>query len=168
MKQLEIECPEGHEIDQKKSDLIKGIIKFKKIKEKKWKLDYMDIVDELLSDTGYYITQHGQISYTNFKHMSSSTKLELNNALDRKQLESLLTLNKLINVAKYLNGDWLPDFEAGDEIKYYPSLTRSRLNIGTAYIVHGSDVYFKSKELVEQAIEILGEKEIRKALTLQY
>ena len=90
-------------------------------------------------------------------------------------------INKLLEVAKYLNKDWKPDF-------YYSEIDENGYILKTNwffYIDHEVDdngthnetlaitnescwctapVYFHTKELAEQALEILGEETIRLAL----
>lgn len=71
-----------------------------------------------------------------------------------------------MNVAKYLNGDWKPNWNNSSETKWdlffnYCSKTLMTSNWKSS---HYGGVYFKSEELVLQAIEILGEEEVKKAL----
>ncbi len=89
----------------------------------------------------------------------------LTNCISEKQAQKLLAINKLMNVAKYLNGDWKPDWEDyNGEFKYYIQLYHKLLNISYTTHYNGSFVYFKSEELARQAIDILGEETIKLAL----
>lgn len=166
MKTITIEAPKGHEIDLELSNLKEGKIVFKEVKVN---LVYENIANELFKGkSSYYICGNGAIT------TYESTPTNPNNSMTRVQLESILALNKLCNVAKYLNGDWLPDkgrngnnwfllLQYEDMQGMYQTLT-----VGRHGTVQHSCVYFKTKELAKQAIEILGEKEIRKALTLNH
>ena len=71
-----------------------------------------------------------------------------------------------MNVAKYLNGDWEPDFLNIDERKWFIDYDYEDSIIDTDFSAYyrNSVVYFKSEELTQQAIEILGEEEVKKAL----
>ena len=82
-----------------------------------------------------------------------------------KQLEQLLALNKLMNVAKYLNGDWEPSFICKSQ-QWYIYYDHKDLRLSIDWVMHlrGASVYFKSAELARQAIEILGKEEVKKAL----
>lgn len=86
--------------------------------------------------------------------------------------KSLVDLVKLINTAKYLNGDWKPTkinmFNPG--IKYFFIIIENNLHITYSHKddLFTSLVYFKTKELAQQAIDILGEDTIKNALTLNY
>lgn len=135
---LEFKIPEGYVFDKENST--DSIIRFKPIKEK---ITYEDIVKKLYPGKCYYIN---------------------NNHTSEEQICQLLYLNKLMNVAKYLNGDWEPDFRNTDEQKWfidYCSILGTDFTCGN---YRHSNVYFKSEELVKQAIEILGEEEVKKAL----
>jgi hypothetical protein len=90
------------------------------------------------------------------------------NDIAEEQLESILALNKLCNVAKYLNKEWLPNWDDTYEKKYYFSISLDELLICPIYTTNDGAVYFKTKELAQRAIEILGEKEIKKALILNH
>ena len=71
-----------------------------------------------------------------------------------------------MNVAKYLNGDWEPNWNDLSEPKWYISYNPRyfKLNTNWAVLCKLSSAYFKSEELALQAIEILGEEEVKKAL----
>lgn len=88
---LIIDIPKGMEVDVKNTDLTKGIVKFKKkIK------DYQDIFGTLIK-TLYY----------------GSYRLAKSNEC------KLIALDKLMNIAKYYNGDWKPEWNNRDEDKHY-------------------------------------------------
>ena len=87
--QLTIDIPEGMEIDLENSNLAKGIVKFKK-KE----ITYENVEDALSSEN-----YAGAVINT-----SNSIKLE--------------ALNKLMNIAKYYNKDWKPNWLYTGVIKF--------------------------------------------------
>ena len=82
-----------------------------------------------------------------------------------KQAEKLIAINRLLNVAKFLNGDWKPDWENRGERKWYLSSDGNKININYVIGDNSSIVYFRTEELAEQAIQILGEDTVRLALT---
>lgn len=159
-KELKIEAPEGYEVDWDNSSM--NIIRFKPIKKK---TTYKDICRELfldkpswrLPDSGVPVQSTCTLS-ANIHHSTISTS--------NKQLEQLLALNKLMNVAKYLNGDWEPDFTNRNQNKLYIYYDFEDLSFNTSICIYYRYpvVYFKSEELALQAIEILGEDEVKKAL----
>ena len=159
-KELKIEAPEGYEVDWDNSS--NNIIRFKPTEKK---ITYKDICRELFLDKpSWRLTDLGVTKYANctssavIHHSSISTS--------NKQLEQLLALNKLMNVAKYLNGDWDPHFSDRIQKKWfiYYDCEYLKWDIGVCVHYKYSVIYFKSEELALQAIEILGEEEIKKAL----
>jgi hypothetical protein len=95
-----------------------------------------------------------------------------NNATTKHQLECILAKNKLANVAKYLNNRWKPGkTNLGHFDAYVLFCTPNKDYIGYTKIqdcASNSNVLFKSAELAQQAIEILGEKTVRLALEPLY
>lgn len=159
-QELKIVPPKGYEVDWDNSSM--GTIRFKPIEKK---TTYKDICRELflgrpswrLRDTGV-IGCVNCTSSANIHHSSISTSY--------KQLEQLLALNKLMNVAKYLNGDWEPDWNDRHQHKWFIFYDHqlSGLYLAIHYTQRFASVYFKSEELALKAIEILGEDEVKKAL----
>ena len=137
--------------------------------EKVKKLTYKDIAKRLfpITKTHYFVNSAGIIidTYTD----KNNYNLEVN-SLSKKQLEKLLAINKLMNVAKYLNEDWQPNWNNEEEAKYYIQIENvtNNLNIDCTGLFNCSIIYFKSKDFAEQAIDILGEKIIKLALCTDY
>ena len=94
--------------------------------------------------------------------------VDSNNCTSEKQAKKLLAINKLMNVAKYLNGDWQPNWNDVYEKKWYIFIEDKQIKINNTYRLQCNDIYFKSQELAEQAIEILGEETIKLALCTDY
>lgn len=155
-KEFKIEIPEGYEIDKENSTFEK--IVFKKVEEK---LTYEKIAEKLFKfETHYYIDSNGVI-----RKNSAGWKCP-NAAPTSQQLEKLLALNKLMNVAHYLNDGWEPNWNDGGQEKfyiYYNSATKT-LNVSANFYYNSGVVYFKSKEIAKQAIQILGEDIVKLAL----
>lgn len=94
-KEIKIKVPEGYEIDKENSTL--ECIKFKPIKKE---LTYKDVVEELFSNTCYYTDARGKIIAPTGLLIGKEDK---NNAATKKQLERVLALNQLLNIAEYYN-----------------------------------------------------------------
>lgn len=94
-KEIKIKVPEGYEIDKENSTL--ECIKFKLIKKE---LTYKDVVEELFSNTYYYTDARGKIIAPAGLIVGKEDK---NNAATKKQLERVLALNQLLNIAEYYN-----------------------------------------------------------------
>lgn len=75
-----------------------------------------------------------------------------------------------MNIAKYLNGDWKPDWENNNEKKYAMTLDKNNkaIWIECNYCVNKGMAYFKTEELAQKAIEILGEETIKLALSTDW
>ena len=94
-KELKIQAPEGYEIDKENSTFER--IKFKPIKKD---ITYEDICNKILkSKINYYINTSGRIEDT----VLEAKVYDKNNATNKKQLERLLALNQLLNIAEYYN-----------------------------------------------------------------
>lgn len=92
-KEIKIKVPEGYEIDKDNSTF--ECIKFKSVKKE---LTYEDIAEKLFDDTCFFINNNGNISF-----IKLGIKTDKNNATNRNQLERLLALNQLLNIAEYYN-----------------------------------------------------------------
>ncbi len=158
-KEFKIVPPEGYEIDKENST-------FECIKLKKKSLTYEDVAKELFRcDTSYYIDSTGNI----LNSVHSGYYRDPNTAISKKQLEKLLAINMLMNVAKYLNGDWKPNWEIIGCDKWYFQVDKNEIEImSTNNIDNYAIVYFKSKELAKQAIDILEEDIIHLALSTDW
>lgn len=97
-KEIKINIPKGYEIDKENSTF--ECIKFKPKKDIS-NLTYEKVCMRLFPDgEGYYIDVDGMI----INGCIAEPLEEPNNAPNRKQLERLLALNQLMNIAYYYNG----------------------------------------------------------------
>lgn len=125
--QLTIDIPEGMEIDLENSDLAKGIVKFKK----------KDITYEDVEDT----LKLGKNCKSIIINESNASKL--------------IALSKLMNIAKYYNGDWNPNWRSLMEPKYYIYYnTRSNIyGVANASSTNYSNIYFRLDKDAQAVIE---------------
>lgn len=159
---MKITPPEGYIIDEENSTFEK--IVFKKVEEK---LTYGDIAKKLFTDkTHYYTNTCGTIHETVCKTKNTVCFIDPNNAPTYNQLRRLLAINKLMNIAHYLNAGWEPDWNNRSQEKFFIFYIKKNktFKIEANTVVNYGVVYFKSKELDEQAIEILGEETVKLAL----
>lgn len=157
IKDIKIEVPEGYEIDKENSTF--EHIKFKPIKKA---LTYDDVARKLFeNELAWFIDKRGSIMST---ALLTSEYTEPTNCTSHKQAEKLLAINKLMNVAKYLNGDWRPNFWNLNQRKYILYICGNDIKIGETIVTYSDIAFFKSKELAKQAIDILGEETIKTAL----
>lgn len=158
-KEIKITPPEGYEIDKENSTFEKII--FKKIEKK---LTYDNIIEKLFANKKYYyIGNLGEIIGNTSRGFYDKNP---NNAPTSHQLQRLLAINKLMNIAYYLNDGWEPDWKSLKESKYclYYDYQIFKIGVGNLCTSNYGLVYFKSKELAQQALKILGEETIKLAL----
>ena len=93
-KECKIQAPEGYEIDKENSTL--ECIRFKPIKKD---ITYEDICNMLRPS--YFIGSFGNPCRNNF--LSANKITDRNCSTNEKQLERLLALNQLLNIAEYYN-----------------------------------------------------------------
>ena len=140
-KELKVLVPEGYEIDKENST-------FECIKFKKKPVTIMSIMDEFKEKRNYPVKVL---------------------AISNTHMHKILAINSLILVAKYLNEGWVPNFNNSKEPKYFMTTTSGNtVYIEKIYGLNASVVYFKTNELAQQAINILGEDTIRIALSPNY
>lgn len=141
-KEVKIQVPEGYVIDKENSTF--ECIRFKK-------------KNNITFDTILKCYEKSQedflISSTSYIH-----KLKL------------LAFNRLLYVAKYLNDGWVPDFDDIDQEKHVIVISDNTIIIHKTYTFLGNPslIYFKNIKLAQQAIDILGEDTIKKALNVYY
>lgn len=124
---LIINIPNGMEIDIENCDLKNGIIKFKK-KE----LRYEDIENSL-----------------DLEGNRTGIPVDDNNAF------KLCSTDRLMNIARYYNGDWKPDWKNPDSLKFsiwYDTL-REKYDIEFCGGSVRNDVYFKNKKDAQSVID---------------
>lgn len=156
-KEIKINVPEGYEIDRENST-------FECIKFKKKKLTYEDVCDALFTQkTVYYTSSSGEIEV--LSEMPRYNAFDCNNATSKSQLKQLLAINKLMNVAAYLNKIPL-DWESSSQDKWYIYYNHTQHKIGYTYRTwcQTTGVYFDSYRRARKAVDILGEDTVKHAL----
>ena len=146
--ELTIEIPNGKIVDWEESKRQNKIV----LKDKEQLLAYEEICDKL----------DGMIDIPLF-----DTPSEDGNALvaNEHQLECLLAKNKLANVAMFLNNGWQP--EEGKEngwFIFYNERIHGLVFEEASEYCYDCNVFFKSKELAQQAVEILGKEIVMRAV----
>lgn len=154
---LTIIPPEGMEAYQEGNE-----IKFRPIKKT---LNYYNVAYKLFTNkTTWRIESSGKITSFIPEIFYSC----FNNCTSRRQAEKLLAINQLMNVAKYLNGNWVPNWNSYERKYRFRIRETGELQITYNDSFIESFAYFKSEELAQQAIEILGEETIKLALSTDW
>lgn len=152
-KELKIIPPEGYEIDKENSTF--DTIKFKLIKKV---TGYFDIAKSLFEGKECWFMSKWNI----YKTKQDEYKDVNNLCTSLGQAQKLQDINKLMNVAKYLNEDWRANFEDCTQPKYCFYVDFTGVQIDGTYTVNKNIVYFKSRNDAEKAREILGEETIKR------
>lgn len=93
---------------------------------------------------------------------------EMNYYFSDEMMAKEKAIHQLLLVAKYLNGDWKPDWNYIQD-KWYLAVNKGKIKVDYLDDYHNSHiVYFRTNELALQAIQILGEETIRLALSTDY
>lgn len=80
--------------------------------------------------------------------------------------DKVKAIHRLLIAAKYLNGDWKPDWKKTRN--YFLAMYEGMITIDST-LRHGSSfVYFKSSEAAKRAVSILGEETIRAAFNTDW
>lgn len=118
--EININIPKGMEIDVENSDLKAGIIMFKKKL-----INYNDVWSAIAAKGGY-------------------SEVEL----FEKNQNKLATINKLMNIASYYNGDWKPEWSNSKENKYCIKFDyhKDRFYVDYNNSIGAGDVFFKNSE----------------------
>ena len=136
---LIIDIPKGMEVDIENTDLTKGIVKFKQST-----ITYEDVADALK------LCMHRKDIIVNESNASK-----------------LVNLNKLMNIAKYYNGDWEPDWRSLEESKsyiYYNTRSNTYGVANTSNTNYGN-IYFR---LYEDAKAVIDNPNFRNILDAIY
>lgn len=72
--------------------------------------------------------------------------------------KKIRAISKLINIARYFNGAWEPNWNNLTEVKYYISCRKSSNNIHIYEVnwnrcIVNANIYFKNKEDVQSVID---------------
>lgn len=150
-KEVKIQAPKGYEIDKENSTF--ECIKFKPIKRY---ITYEDICNSIL-ETGYYINSYGKIvgSIT----YAANLRTGKSNATNTKQLERVLALNQLLNIAKYYNTLHTIRISNNTILYDYANQTYVTASVSTTYS-RGIEVIFNRKEDAQAVIDNPNFREI--------
>lgn len=120
--QLTIDIPEGMEIDLENSDLAKGIVRFKQST-----ITYEDVEDTL--------------------KLGKNCKSII---INESNASKLVALSRLMNIAKYYNGDWKPNWSDQNEYKYFIIYNGDIYKVDHNWTTISNNIYFKNKKMLKQ------------------
>lgn len=119
-------------------------------------ITYDEVIKELYYGKTAYWVGSTRISYAITNENSYN---DINNCASEAQCKRMVAFNKLQNIAKYLNKGWKPDF-CNTEKKW--AIIKYVEGFSPKYIMMTNDanVYFKSKDLANEAIRLMGEESL--------
>lgn len=155
-KELKVQAPEGYEIDKENSTF--ECIRFKPINKG---ITYEDVCNHIFNicngDIGYYIENTGDIKKAS--GFSNEARKDKNNATNKEQLERLLALNQLLNIAEYYNSK-RASYVSIVIIYYSEILGRYNTAEVKSTYNNGVQVMFKQKEDAQAVIDNPNFREI--------
>lgn len=116
-------------------------------------ITYDDVLKELFLDK---IASWVGISKIYTATIGSANYNDQNNCTSYAQAKRLLAFNKLMNIAKYLNGEWMPDFD-GNNKNWFIRIENGKYVARFFKWFNNGSVYFKSGEAANEAIRLMGE-----------
>lgn len=122
--QLTINIPEGMEIDTENSSLAEGIIKFKSKC-----ITYSKIINSFNSITNTNVYIHSS------------------------DIKALKAIAQLMNIAKYYNGDWKPNWNNPSEYKYFIVYNNNTYIVDYNWNSIYNKIYFKNKKDAQSVID---------------
>ena len=120
-------------------------------------ITYDDICKKLfLEKTAYWVYDKG---YINKGKQSIRSYTDSVNCTSEAQAKRLAAFNKLQNIAKYLNKGWKPDFRSFEK-KWCIGKDGKSLTAKYNLLMNEASIYFKSKDLVSEAILLMGKESL--------
>ncbi len=115
-------------------------------------ITYDDICKELFLNKKTYWLGNKKINYLYSDEYNNN---DLNNCTSIAQAKHVAAFIKLQNIAKYLNEGWKPNFEVSSK-KWY-IFKNICYGVTFNYTTNQGSVYFKSEDLANEAIRLMGE-----------
>lgn len=120
-------------------------------------ITYDDICRELFFKKNAWFLNHDTIdSWV----QTLSNYRDFDNCTSEAQVKRMIAFNKLQNIAKYLNGDWKPNFEYGNKNWYINREGVNNYKIFWSDIFNSGSVYFKTEELAWKAFHLMGRESL--------
>ena len=156
--QLTIDIPKGYEIDKENSTF--ECIKFKPIEKY---LTYKEIAEKLNKDICFFIEKGKIQSYAQY---ASYDNPDVANSY--RQIEKILAINQLMNIAKYYNKGWKPDWNNKHNPKFYILYDNKRnsyiIDYDYSIFCKKSNIFFKNRKDAQAVIDNLNFRDILDAI----
>ena len=125
-------------------------------KEEEKPITYDDVCKKLfLGKNAYWTSSQDEISQ---EVQTLSHYKDAINCTTPAQAKRYAAFNKLQNIAKYLNGDWKPNFR--DNSKKWSIRKYLCYDTQCSFELNEGSVYFKSADLADEAIRLMGKESL--------
>lgn len=149
-KERKITAPDGCEIE--KVELVDGVavVTFRE-KERKLPKSWEEFFNMYpITNKEFYIDDFSRV-FDRTEVGDEQNSDEYKNMLpDREMAEAVLALCQLIQLRDRYNGDWVPDWNDGDEEKYTIEFRRTTTIVDFHETYSTSPLYFKTKKLRDE------------------
>lgn len=119
-------------------------------------ITYDDVLKELYYGKTAFWVGSTRISYAITNKNSYN---DINNCASEAQCKRMVAFNKLQNIAKYLNKGWKPDFPDQNNYTICKNCAGGYYLLGNNKYQAGA-IYFKTEELANEAIRLMGEESL--------
>lgn len=119
-------------------------------------ITYDDILKELYFDKTAYWVSCTNISSTT---VGETNYNDINNCTTSAQAKRIIAFNKLLNIAKYLNSGWKPCFD-GNNLNWNICKESDTFTAMYTRVIDKANVYFKSEDLTNEAIRLMGKESL--------
>lgn len=119
-------------------------------------ITYDDVLKELYYGKTAFWVGSTRISYAITNKNSYN---DINNCASEAQCKRMVAFNKLQNIAKYLNKGWKPDFPDQNNYTICKNCAGGYCLLGNNKYQAGA-IYFRTEELANEAIRLMGEESL--------
>lgn len=119
-------------------------------------ITYDDICKKLFFNKTAYWVRSNNIE----EGVTRESYNDIDNCTSMAQAKRVVAFNKLQNIAKYLNKGWKPDFTNGTQKWFIAEQYFREYQAKFTYSGNYGIVYFKSEDLVLEAIRLMGEESL--------
>lgn len=123
-------------------------------------ITYEQIAKDLYKDKSNIYYWVGDGDETKLCSDDNDIYAELSNCMSIGQVKRLMAINKLQNIALYLNDGWHPNFKDKSKKYVIVQVGKEVFDVFYTNTINDATVYFKTEELAKEAIKIMGEESL--------
>ncbi len=159
----ELPIPEGFQvfISEDGKPMIRKKVEDKPAAENKDEgapITYKNIANKLFLGKDVYYANGNDVYI--YRKCDTANVEEIDNCLTEAQAKRIQAFNKLQNISKYLNDGWVPDFKKDNRKFYIICTSPNKYSVICNTYLQSGDVFFKTEELAQEAIRIMGEESL--------